>query len=97
MEGYYFFPDMEEKMAIVDANFSKAKNKSSGLSSNEIEFLKLAGTGKTYKEMADHLNINSRRVDYIREELFRRFKVKNRIGLAILAYQSGIVQSGATA
>lgn len=91
MGGTYFFPDMEEKIAIVEANFSKAKNKSSGLSSNEIEFLKLVGIEKTYKEIADNLKLNCRQVDYIREELFKRFNIKNRVGLAILAYQSGII------
>lgn len=92
MGGYYFFPDMEEKMAIVEANFSQVKNNNStGLSSSEIEFLKLAGTEKTYKKIADILKINIRQVDYFREGLFKRFHVKNRVGLAILAYQSGII------
>ena len=41
--------------------------------------------------MANRLKINIRQVDYIRESLFRRFNVKNRVSLAIIAFQSGIL------
>ena len=95
MGGYYFFPDMEEKIAINGNGFSNGKSdKQVALSTAQIGFLQWAGTGKTYKEIADHMNVNPRQVDYIRGELFKRFHVKNRVALAILARQSGIVQSG---
>ena len=98
MGGYYFFPDMEEKIAINGNGFSSGQSdKHALLSAAEIGFLQWVGSEKTYKEIADHLNIKPRQVDYIREGLFKRLHVKNRIALAILAYQSGIVQSGGTA
>lgn len=92
MNECYFFPDMEEMITISDGNFSKEKHlKLVGLTSLEIGFLKLVGTEKTYKEIADCLQIDTRQVDYIREGLFKRLNVKSRVGMAILAYQSGIL------
>ena len=92
MGGYYFFSDMEEKIAIGGDIFSQKKyDKVAGLSCVETGFLQLLGTEKTYKEMANRLKINIRQVDYIRENLFRRFNVKNRVSLAIIAFQSGIL------
>lgn len=98
MSGCYFFPDMEEMMTIGDGNFSGEKYlKLVGLTSLEIGFLKLVGTEKTYKEIADYLQIEPRQVDYIREGLFKRLNVKSRVGMAIMAYQSGILPLAQTA
>ena len=98
MGGTYFFPDMEEKIAINGNGFSSGKaDNQVVLSAAEVGFLQWVGTEKTYKEIADQLKTNPRQVDYIREGLFKRLHVKNRIALAILAYQSGILQSGGTA
>ncbi len=92
MSGYYFFPDMEEKMAINENGFSSGQSdKQVVLSAAEVGFLQWVGSEETYKEIADHLNIKPRLVDYIREGLFNRFHIKNRVSLAILAYQSGIL------
>ena len=98
MGGTYFFPDMEEKIAINGDSFSGGKaGRLALLSSGEIGFLQWAGTEKTYKEIADQLDIKHRQVDYIREGLFKRLHVKNRVALAIMARQSGIVQAGGIA
>ena len=98
MGGTYFFPDMEEKIAIKGNGFSGDKaDRNAMLSAAEVGFLQWIGSEKTDKEIADQLKIKPRQVDYIREGLFKRLHVKNRIALAILAYQSGILQSGGTA
>lgn len=62
------------------------------LSEREIEFLKLASTEKTYKEIADHMHLSPRTVDGYRDALFEKLSVKNRVGLVLFAIRRGIVQ-----
>lgn len=60
------------------------------LSQTEILFLNLICTEKPYKQIAKELQLSERQIDYIRENLFSRFAVRSRIGLAIIANLGGI-------
>ena len=57
----------------------------------EIEFLKLAATDITYKEIAETMKLTPRAVDGYRDGLFEKLDVKSRVGLAIYAVKNGIV------
>ncbi|HTB51545.1 MAG TPA: response regulator transcription factor [Ferruginibacter sp.] len=57
----------------------------------EIEFLKLASTDMTYKEIADVMSQTPRMIDNHRDALFVKLNVKSRVGLAIYAIKNGIV------
>jgi len=61
------------------------------LSENEIEFLKLASTEMTYKEIAQAMHITPRAIDGFRDGLFEKLDVKSRVGLAIYAVKNGII------
>ena len=61
------------------------------LSYMELEFLKLACTDMTYKEIALQLNLSPKTIDGIRDQLFDRFDVKSMVGLAIYAVKNGIM------
>jgi two-component system, NarL family, invasion response regulator UvrY len=61
------------------------------LSDNEIDFLRLAGTELTYKEVAQKMNLNPRAVDALRDGLFQKLSVKSRVGLVMYAIKHGIV------
>lgn len=63
------------------------------LSDEEIRFMKLTCTEKPYKEIATEMQLTERQIDYLRESLFYRFDVHSRIGLAIIANQSGVNDS----
>ncbi|PSL27463.1 response regulator transcription factor [Dyadobacter jiangsuensis] len=65
--------------------------KVSKLNEREIEFLKLASSEMTYKEIADRMHVSPRTVDGYREALFERLAVKSRIGLVIFAIKNRIV------
>ena len=60
------------------------------LSDDELNFLKLVCTEKPYKEIAREMRLTDRQIDYMRENLFYRLDVHSRIGLAIVASQSGV-------
>lgn len=61
------------------------------LSDREIEFLKLASTDLTYKEIAHKMQVTTRAIDGFRDALFEKLDVKSRVGLAIYAVKNGIV------
>lgn len=62
------------------------------LSDREIEFLKLACTEMTYKEIAGKMILSPRTIDGYRDSLFEKLEIKTRVGLAIYAIKNGIVK-----
>jgi DNA-binding NarL/FixJ family response regulator len=63
------------------------------LTKRELEFLKLACTELTYKEIADRMDVGLRAVDGYREDLFKKLNVKNRVGLVMYAVKHNIVKA----
>ena len=62
------------------------------LSDQEVEFLKLAASDKTYKEIAMDMKLNPRSVDNLRDHLFEKLEVRSRVGLAMYAIKKGLVR-----
>lgn len=62
------------------------------LSDREIEFLKLACTEMTYKEIAAKMYLSPRTIDGYRDALFLKLDIKTRTGLVIYAIKNGIVK-----
>jgi DNA-binding NarL/FixJ family response regulator len=75
-----------------DISHNRSQLEAKTLTSNEIQFLKLACTDSTYKQIALEMNISPKTIDAIRDQLFTRFNVKNRVGLAMYAVKNGLVQ-----
>jgi len=61
------------------------------LNERELEFLKLACTECTYKEIADQMYLSPRTIDGYRDTLFEKLHVKTRVGLVLYAIRNGIV------
>jgi DNA-binding NarL/FixJ family response regulator len=61
------------------------------LNEREIEFLKLACTEMTYKEIADRMFLSPRTIDGYRDALFEKLSAKTRVGLVMYAIKNGIV------
>ncbi len=64
------------------------------LHGREEEFLKLACTELTYKEIADRMSVSPRTVDGYRESLFEKLELKSRVGLVLFAIRNNVVQVG---
>lgn len=62
------------------------------LNEREIEFLKLASTEMTYKEIASQMSLSPRTIDGYRDGLFEKLSIKNRVGLVLFAIRHGIVK-----
>ena len=61
------------------------------LNDRELNFLKLACTELTYKEIADKMNVSPRTIDGYRDDLFEKLNLKTRVGLVMYAIRQGIV------
>lgn len=64
----------------------------SHLNDKELQFLKLACTEMTYKEIADKMFLSPRTIDGYRDSLFEKLNLKTRVGLVMYAIKNGIVQ-----
>ncbi len=62
------------------------------LSEREIEFLKLASTEMTYKEIATQMCLSPRTIDGYRDALFEKLNARSRIGLVLFSIRNGIIQ-----
>lgn len=71
----------------------KIENKDSKdvLKEREIEFIRLACTELTYKEIANEMCLSPKTIDGYREHLFAKLEVKTRIGLVLFAIKNRII------
>ena len=92
-DGYYYAHNTTGKLATLFQKNELGKNsiEKAMLSDIDIEFLKLASTDMTYKEIAAMMKITPRAIDGYRDSLFEKLDVKSRVGLAIYAIKNGIV------
>lgn len=72
---------------VIDA----APDPLSRLTEKEIEFLRLACTEMTYREIAGAMGISHRTVDGYRDTLFTKLGVCTRVGLVLYSIKNGIV------
>lgn len=70
---------------------NNSKNRVLHLNEKEIEFLKLAATEMTYKEIAQQMHLSPRTIDGYRDQLFQKLNVVSRVGLVLYAVKNGIV------
>jgi DNA-binding NarL/FixJ family response regulator len=91
--GYYYSNHTAGKLANLFRSTDEKKNflQNLMLTEQELQFLKLACSDLTYKEVAQKMNLNPRSVDNLRDQLFIKLDVKSRVGLAMVAIKNGIV------
>ena len=73
-------------------NISQENNANAKLNGREREFLKLAVTELTYKEIAKKMSVSLRTVDGYRDQLFEKLDVKSRVGLVIYALKKKLIE-----
>ena len=60
------------------------------LKEREIEFIKLACTEMTYKEIADKMCVSPKTIEGYRDSIYTKLHLKNRIGLVLYAIRNHI-------
>jgi DNA-binding NarL/FixJ family response regulator len=93
-KGFYYSEMVTGRLIhsinTMDEEGSSSKN-ITGLNEREIDFLKLAATEMTYKEIADQMRLSPRTIDGYRDALFEKLNIKSRVGLVLFAIKNGIV------
>jgi two-component system, NarL family, invasion response regulator UvrY len=95
-KGYYYTEMITGKLihAInrTDEMEKGPSNKAfASLSQREIEFLKLACTELTYKDIAEKMYLSVHTIDGYRDALFEKLGVRSRVGLVLYAIRNKIV------
>jgi DNA-binding NarL/FixJ family response regulator len=92
-KGYYYSELVAGKLihAVNNLDDTDMGTHSSGLNEREIEFIRLACTEMTYKEIADKMFLSPRTIDGYRDALFEKLNIKTRVGLVMFAIKNGIV------
>jgi len=87
--GYYH----SDKVAATLLNSLKPKEEvpTIRLKENELKFLQLSCSDLTYNEIAERMFLSPKTIDNYRGDLFKRFKVKNRVGLVIFGLRNKLI------
>ncbi len=91
--GFYMNELVSNKMLNYVTNHEKSGKMLpiiNQLSEKEIQFLKMACTEMTYKEIAIAMHASPRTIDGYRDDLFRKLNVGSRVGLALFAVKHGL-------
>lgn len=90
-EKGYFHTEKVSKTLINSLQHEQRSEKIE-FKEKELEFMQLACSEMTYKEIADKMNLSPKTIDGYRQELFRKLDVKNRIGLVLFGLKNNIIQ-----
>ena len=93
-KGYYYSELVTGKLihSINHTDDEGANGNAAKLNEREIEFLKLACSELTYKEIAAQMHLSPRTIDGYRDALFEKLDIKTRTGLVVYAIKHGVYQ-----
>ena len=86
MEVGYYHSDLQKKTLK-----SESAGKFESLSTKEKQFLQLACTELTYREIGEVMDRSYKTIDGYRESLFSKLNIKSRTGLAMYAIKHNLV------
>lgn len=89
-KGFYYSDRITN--TLLDTLDKKEHSEEIFLKDREVEFLKLACTEKTYKEIANEMCLSPKTIDGYRETLFDKLEVRSRIGLVLYAIKHGVIE-----
>ncbi len=95
-KGYYYSDIVTGRLIHAvnryeDDDTATGGNPLSVLNDRELEFLRLACTEMTYKEIAGKMYLSPRTIDGYRDSLFDKLQLKTRVGLVTFAIRNGLV------
>ena len=92
-KGFFLNEVVSNKLVhLINKGEAKTAAPAIDLSDKETEFLKWCCTDKSYKEIAEEMNISPRMVESLRSNLFEKLETLSRVGLVMFAIRNGIVK-----
>lgn len=92
--GYHFSNIVSSKLVynlLTNQNPVDPKKRIEILTAREKEFIILACSELTYKEIASKMNITAKSAESIRSSVFDKLELKSRVGLALYAMRCGFL------
>lgn len=86
--GFYHSETMSSRILRAVNSVDKPQ---ADITEKEAQFMQLACSELTYKQIAEAMELSPRTIDGYRESLFGKLNVKSRTGLALYAIKAGIV------
>jgi DNA-binding NarL/FixJ family response regulator len=92
--GFFFSDFISDKLiwAAQGPDAAKVSHPTQIITVREQEFLQLACSEMTYKEIADKMHVSARTVDGYRESLFDKLGLKSRVGLVLFSIRNRLVE-----
>jgi DNA-binding NarL/FixJ family response regulator len=87
--GEVYYPEFVTRLLLDSFN---PPGNQIRLIGREAEFLKLASTELTYKEIAMQMSVSARTVDGYRDSLFEKLQIKSRVGLVLYAIKNNLIE-----
>ncbi|MGB0891929.1 MAG: response regulator [Flavobacteriaceae bacterium] len=87
-KGYYYTNTISQ---LLIGSLNK-KEEDVILKDREVEFLKLACSEKTYKEIAEAMCLSPKTIEGYRDSLHEKLNIKNRIGLVLYAIRNNFFE-----
>ncbi len=91
LETGYFHTNTVTQI-LVDSLHKPERENEFELKERELEFIQLACSDLTYKEIAEKMFLSPKTVDNYRDSVFSKLNVKNRIGMVLFALKNGIAK-----
>lgn len=89
-KGYYHSEKVSE--TLLNSLSSDEEGILLNFKENELTFIELACSEMTYKEIAEIMKLSPKTIDGYRQDLFKRLKLKNRVGLVIFALKKNLIK-----
>ncbi len=92
-KGFYYSDFVTGKLVHTIHRDEKPAETTIRLTEREMEFIRLAASEMTYKEIAITMKLSERTIDGYREALFEKLQVRSRVGLVLYSIRAGWVQA----
>ncbi len=89
-KGIFYTDIVTQSLLKIKTEQKVTEEISKSLKDREIEFIKLACSEMTYKEIAEQMCVSPRTVDGYRDSVFAKLNVKTRVGIVLFAIKHEI-------
>jgi DNA-binding NarL/FixJ family response regulator len=89
-KGVFYTDNISQNLLKINSQINSANELISNLKNTEKEFIKLACSEMTYKEIAEKMFLSPKTIDGYRDSVFSKLEVKSRVGIVLFAIKNGL-------
>lgn len=89
-KGVFYTDNISQNLLKINSQIKSANELISNLKNTEKEFIKLACSEMTYKEIAEKMFLSPKTIDGYRDSVFSKLEVKSRVGIVLFAIKNGL-------